>query len=197
MDLLCDGDEDCPAPAAPLPFKSKPEIPTGRITAGINRNQFSTVQGNVFVSNKQYRYNKVRVTWVSKDGTEFNGEQIREIKPMVSENLFDCDVQLGAAASGNNIFQCGILITNTRAQFIRPPPARDTMTVTEGTQDVELHFSIQAVYETPEEEALPFMLGIEEVTEGGISLGAHAREDAQKIFDGTTKNERYKMPTVT
>lgn len=194
VELVCDSDGDCPGPPKSRLFKSSPEISNGRIT-NVGINEFSTIQGAMFVDNADFRYNKVKVTWVSEAGDEYDDSETVDIKPNEDLNIFDCGITPGAALGGNDLLSCGILTTQTRAHFVRVPPARHSITITQENQDVEIPFSIQAAYETAEEEASPLLLYIEEVQSTGS--GGTESVPAQRITDGTHLNTDFTMPRVS
>ncbi|MBW2992611.1 hypothetical protein KY345_05330, partial [Candidatus Woesearchaeota archaeon] len=193
--LKCDAEGDCPGTIPnPRLFKSSPEIKTGRIS-NIEQNEFSSVQGVMYVDGLDYRYNKVEVCWRSEAGDKYSGCDEADITPVVDATLFGCRATPGAGLGGNDLFGCEIFATQSKSQFVRIPPARHTVTVVRDNQALDIPFSIQTIYETPEEEANPYLLSIEEITQSG--LGARPVEDEFPLPDGLITHEQVgTMPSV-
>lgn len=186
VNLICDADGDCPGTPKPRLFRSEPEIKSGRI-ADIKINEFSSVQGTIYVDNEDWRFNKVKVCWYTaetRNKADYEDCETVDIIPALgSDELAECGFTPAAALGGNDLFRCKVLQTQTSAHFSRALPQRHIMVVSGDNQQLDVPFAIEAMYETPEEEALPMLLQVEEVTADGKFV--QAPNNPQSIPDGT------------
>lgn len=124
VDLVCDAEGDCPGSTLTTPFiPLNGELPGG-FKRDIAQNEFFNIGGYTLVENSKVRYNKVRVTWQSLDGSQWSslppGKEF-SVEDQTMVNIFECSLAPSAGLDGNQIFSCRTFEDNSYAEFLSVP----------------------------------------------------------------------------